>query len=81
LPAREVIDLLIHQTTDPEVVVAEFTYRWRSQEPLSVGCVVVVRVRDGKIVESRDYIDPVARLVASSGLLRRILMRRSETWV
>jgi hypothetical protein len=39
LPAREVIDLLKHQTTDPEVVVAEFTYRWHSQEPLSVGCV------------------------------------------
>jgi hypothetical protein len=25
------IDLLIHQTTDPEVVVAEFTYRWHSR--------------------------------------------------
>lgn len=74
VPARE-------DPTDPEVVVAEFTYRWHSQEPLSVGCVFVVRVRDGTIVESRDDIDPVARLVASSGSLRRILMRRSKTWV
>jgi hypothetical protein len=50
LPVREVIDLLIHQTTDPDVV-AELTYRWHSQEPLSVGCVYVASVRDGKIVD------------------------------
>lgn len=60
LPAREVIDLVIHQTSDPELVVAEFAYRWKLPEPISVGCVLVVRVRDGEIVESRDYADPSA---------------------
>lgn len=51
-------DVLIHQTVDPEVVVAEFTYRGRATETgraFAVPCVFVVRVRDGLIVESRDY--------------------------
>jgi ketosteroid isomerase-like protein len=60
LPRREVIDLVIYETTDPEVVVAEFAYRWMLPEPMSVGCVLVTRVRDGEIVESRDYADPSA---------------------
>ena len=60
LPGREVCDLVIHQTTDPELVVAEFAYRWRLPEPISVGCVLVTRVRAGEIVESRDYTDPSA---------------------
>jgi ketosteroid isomerase-like protein len=54
-------DVRIHHTADPEVVVAEFTYRGSAPAgPLSVGCVFVLRVRNGMIVESSDYIDPVA---------------------
>lgn len=60
LPTREVIDLVIHQTSDPELVVAEFAYQWRMPEPLRVGCVLVTRVQGGEIVESRDYADPSA---------------------
>jgi len=60
LPEREVIDLVIHQTSDPELVVAEFAYRWKLPEPIRVGCVLVTRVRGGEIVESRDYADPSA---------------------
>ena len=60
LPAREVIDLAIHQTADPELVVAEFAYQWMLPEPIRVGCVLVTRVRAGEIVESRDYADPAA---------------------
>lgn len=47
-------DIRIHHTTDPEVIVAEFTYRGDAK--WSVPCVFVLRVRDGQIVESRDYI-------------------------
>jgi ketosteroid isomerase-like protein len=49
--------LVIHRTTDPEVVVAEFEYHGQvtGDDPFVVGCVFVVRVRDGLIVESRDY--------------------------
>ena len=50
--------VVIHQTVDPEVVVAEFTYRGRATDTgraFEVPCVFVVRVREGLIVRSRDY--------------------------
>ncbi|MEV6410378.1 nuclear transport factor 2 family protein [Kribbella sp. NPDC051718] len=53
----------IHQTQDPEVIVAEFDYAGTviaTGESFRVPCVFVLRVRDGEIVESRDYIDHVA---------------------
>ena len=62
------MDLVIHETSDPEVVVAEFSYQWRMPDPMSVACICVVRVRNGQIVESRDYADPVA----SSRVIKRM---------
>lgn len=54
-------DVRVHRTVNPEVVVAEFTYGGTAPAgPLAVACVFVLHVRDGKIVESRDYIDHVA---------------------
>ena len=56
-------NLRIHRTADPEVIVAEFDYVGTviaTGEPFSVSNVFVLRVRDGLIVESRDYIDHVA---------------------
>jgi uncharacterized protein len=53
----------VHQTQDPEVIVAEFDYAGTviaTGEEFRVPCVFVLRVRDGEIVESRDYIDHVA---------------------
>lgn len=54
------VDVLVHQTLDPEVIVAEFAY-----EVLGTGrvthrlpCVFAMRVRDGLIIESRDYAPP-----------------------
>jgi ketosteroid isomerase-like protein len=55
-------NIRIHETQDPEVVVAEFDYAGTviaTGEPFRVPCVFVLRVRDGLIVESRDYIDHV----------------------
>lgn len=55
-------DIVIHQTTDPEVVVAEFRYLGSvGGRSFRVPCVFVMRVRDGEIVESRDYISPLDR--------------------
>jgi uncharacterized protein len=52
------VDVLVHETADPEVVVVEFRYEGVAHgRPFSVPCVFVVRVRDGVIVESRDYGD------------------------
>ncbi|MFF5989815.1 nuclear transport factor 2 family protein [Prauserella flavalba] len=56
-------DLVVYETTDPEVIVAECDYDvtvTTSGRELSVHNIFVVRVRDGRIVRSRDYHDPVA---------------------
>jgi ketosteroid isomerase-like protein len=55
--------LVIHETSDPEVVVAEFDYLGRvttTGRTFRVSNILVVRVRDGQIVESRDYHDHAA---------------------
>jgi uncharacterized protein len=60
---RKPVGITIHETADPEVIVAEFAYQGRvveTGEPFTVPCVFVMRIRDGLIVESRDYIDPIA---------------------
>jgi uncharacterized protein len=56
-------DVRIHETTDPEVVIAEYTLHGRmvaSGEAFTMTFVMVITVRDGVIVHSRDYTDPVA---------------------
>lgn len=56
-------NVIVHQTSDPEVIVAEFEYRGTARDgaaPLRVRNVFVLRVRDGLIVESRDYADHLA---------------------
>ncbi|MGN9907032.1 nuclear transport factor 2 family protein [Phytohabitans sp. LJ34] len=53
---RRPANITIHETADPEVIVAEFEYRGA----VGVPCVFVLRVRDGEIVESRDYIHHLA---------------------
>lgn len=50
----------VHETADPEVVVFEFSYTGSvGGLPFALPCVFVTRVRDGVIVESRDYGDHV----------------------
>jgi ketosteroid isomerase-like protein len=56
-------NIRVHRTEDPEVVVAEFEYAGTvlaTGEPFRAPAICVLRVRDGLIVESRDYIDHVA---------------------
>ena len=63
IPARRPVDITVHETADPEVIVAEFCYEFSRSEGSSVKvpCVFVMRVRNGEIIESRDYIDPIRR--------------------
>jgi ketosteroid isomerase-like protein len=66
---------LLH-TADPEVVVYEFDYVGVvGGRSFSVPCVFVVRVRDGVIVESRDYTDHIgfARTFGRLGQLVKAL--------
>jgi uncharacterized protein len=57
---RRAANITIHQTTDPEVIVAEFEYQGTdpgSGEPFALPGIFVLRVRNGEIVSSRDYFD------------------------
>jgi ketosteroid isomerase-like protein len=51
-------NLVVHETSDPEVIVAEFDYHGRmidSGREFSAANVIIMRVRAGQIVSSRDY--------------------------
>jgi ketosteroid isomerase-like protein len=62
-------DRIVHLTDDPEVVVAEFRYVGRAHDrPFAIPCIFVLRVRDGYIVESRDYADHLGFARASGRL-------------
>lgn len=57
LTARNVV---VHETADPEVIVAEFDYDavvTTTGRAFTTGNVQVLRVRDGLIAASRDYHD------------------------
>lgn len=70
LPKRRVVDVVVHETADPEVIVAEFAYEFTAPGGAGkkVPCVFVMRVRDGRIIESRDYIDPIRTFTARGDL-------------
>ncbi|MEU1624565.1 nuclear transport factor 2 family protein [Streptomyces sp. NPDC020096] len=51
-------NVVIHETADPEVIVAEYDYDGRittTGRTFHMANAIVLRVRDGKIVSSRDY--------------------------
>lgn len=56
----EAVDFVVHQTADAEVVVVEFAYAGVvAGRTFKVPLIFVVRVHDGEIVTSRDYVDHV----------------------
>ena len=64
-------DLVVHETADPEVVVGEFAYVGRvaaTGRRFRVPNLFILRVRDGLIVESRDYADHLAVAAATGHL-------------
>jgi ketosteroid isomerase-like protein len=51
----------VHATADPALVIFEFQYAGViGGRAFTLPCIFVIRVRDGEIVESRDYADHVA---------------------
>jgi ketosteroid isomerase-like protein len=51
-------NMVVHETSDPEVVVAEWDYDGvvtTTGQTFRASNITVTRVRDGKIVASRDY--------------------------
>jgi ketosteroid isomerase-like protein len=67
---RKAVDITVHETTDPEVVIGEFAYEGTNtstDQHVRVPAIFVMRVRDGLIVESRDYADHLAAVSAGGG--------------
>jgi uncharacterized protein len=61
-------DIVIHDTADPEVVITEYQLHGeltQNGEPFSQRFAMVMTVRNGQIVHSRDYTNPItgARLL------------------
>jgi ketosteroid isomerase-like protein len=57
------VDVVIRETDDPEVVVAEIEHHGHSHGTggaYRFRALGVIRVRDGEIVEYDDYMDPIA---------------------
>jgi hypothetical protein len=55
--------LVLHDTADPEVIIAEFDAQGEvlpGGQPYRLSYVQVLRVRDGEIVTFRDYWNPLA---------------------
>lgn len=51
----------VHRTADPEVVITEYRYEGSAGgRPVDIANILVTRVRNGMIVESRDYADHIA---------------------
>jgi uncharacterized protein len=71
---QEPANITVHETADPEVIVAEFEYRGTAEsgEPFRVPCIFVLRIRDGKIIASRDYIDHISS-ARRRGLLHELI--------
>jgi uncharacterized protein len=60
-------NIVIHDTTDPEVIVAEFDYHGRvttTGRTFTIPNIFVIRVHDGQIVSSRDYVNHAALAAA-----------------
>jgi len=63
---------VIHETTDPEVVIVEYDVHGivvATGAPLHQRIIAVIRVRDGLVVSYRDYLNPLvlAEALAGSG--------------
>ncbi|MFG1674518.1 nuclear transport factor 2 family protein [Micromonospora sp. NPDC049282] len=60
-------DVVLHESTDPEVVVVEYEAHGAvvaTGAPFEQTVIAVFRVRDGLVVSYRDYINPLRLLAA-----------------
>jgi len=65
-------DVVVHETTDPEVVIVEYEANGTvvpTGAPFRQTVIAVFRVRDGEVLSYRDYINPLplAEALASVG--------------
>ncbi|TDE56710.1 hypothetical protein E1295_09935 [Nonomuraea mesophila] len=77
--------LHVHETVDPEVVVAEYEGRGRvvsSGRPYRMPYIQLLRARDGEIVTWRDYWSPLSGIQALGvrGLVPTIVRTAAARW-
>src|SRR5262249_21192362 len=56
------VTAVVHETSDPEVVITEIEHHGTSRltnGPYRVRALGIIRVRDGQIVHYRDYMNPL----------------------
>jgi hypothetical protein len=74
-------NVVVHETSDPEVIVAEYTLRGTivaSGGPVALSYAMVITVRDGQIVHSRDYGNPLATSAARGRLPEVVAAYQAE---
>lgn len=79
---RRPANITVHETLDPEVIVAEFEYQGtiaETGEEFALPGIFVLRVRDGRIVSSRDYFDHLAAARVRGSLDTLFTALRGET--
>lgn len=68
---EELVETAQYRSTDPELVVVEFyaknAHGVKTGLPYDQRYINVIRIRDGKIVEYRDYWNPLVVLSAAGG--------------
>ncbi|WP_433063023.1 nuclear transport factor 2 family protein [Dactylosporangium sp. CS-033363] len=69
---EEYRDTVIHETTDPQVVIVEYEAYGTvipTGAPMHQTIIAVLRIRDGLVVSYRDYLNPLvlAEVLASVG--------------
>jgi ketosteroid isomerase-like protein len=60
---KALANVTVHETADPEVIIAEYELHGEmtaTSQPFSARYAMVITIRDGYIVRSRDYADPIA---------------------
>ncbi|MFC7619670.1 nuclear transport factor 2 family protein [Microlunatus sp. GCM10028923] len=84
LEITEFRDLVVHDTADPEVIIAEYEAAGvvtATGRPYSVRYVQLLRARDGEIVTWRDYWSPLdgVRALGLRGLLP-VIIQTVRAW-
>lgn len=71
----EIDGVVIHETTDPEVIIVEYSvhgHRTADDGKFVLSYVNIMTIRDGKIVHSKDHSDPINAAIAL-GMLPRLI--------
>jgi uncharacterized protein len=74
-------DLVIRETTDPEMIVAEYRVEvtWvPTGKKYSLPCIQVIQVKDGQILLYRDYVNPISAARATGKLQQLAQVYLSE---